>query len=97
MNKIEKDKRIVRQMIALYCRHHLGEATVPERYQRLADYACRRLDGCKFGDKKKACKYCPIHCYAPKQREEIRKIMRWAGPRMIFYSPKAAIMHLLGK
>ena len=32
--------------------------------------------------------------YAPKEREQIREIMRWVGPRMIFYSPKEAIRHL---
>ena len=27
------------------------------------------------------------------EREQIREIMRWAGPRMILYSPKDAIVH----
>ena len=27
------------------------------------------------------------------EREQIREIMRWAGPRMILYSPKDAIAH----
>lgn len=97
MGKIENEKKIIRKMIGLYCRHHLRVDTIPDKYKHLADYACRRLDNCRFGEKKKACKNCPIHCYAPKEREQIRTIMRWAGPRMIFYMPKAAILHLLGK
>ena len=36
---------------------------------------------------------CPTHCYAPKEREAIREVMRWAGPRMIWYAPKDAFIH----
>ena len=34
-----------------------------------------------------------IFCYAPKEREAIREVMRWAGPRMIWYAPKDAFIH----
>ena len=81
----------------LYCRHHLHKDTIPEEYQHLADFACRRLDHCKYGEQKTACKDCPTHCYAPKEREAIREVMRWAGPRMIWYAPKDAILHILKK
>ena len=97
MSRIEREKQTVRKMIELYCRHHLKKDTMPEEYQRLAEFACRRLDHCKYGENKTPCKKCPTHCYAPKEREAIRAIMRWVGPRMILYSPKAAIIHLLGK
>lgn len=98
MTKIEKDKKIVRLMVEIYCRHHLHAKTMPEEYRHLIDYACRRLDRCcRFGAEKKACMRCPIHCYAPKERELIRKVMRWSGPRMIFYAPKATLMHMLGR
>ncbi len=81
-------------MIKLYCRHHLKEKDkMPETYQHLADYACNRLDNCRFGEKKTTCKNCPVHCYAPQERESIRKVMRWTGPRMILYAPKDAIIH----
>ena len=97
MTKIEREKQTVRKMIELYCRHHLKQDTMPDEYQHLAEFACRRLNHCKYGEQKTACKECPTHCYAPKEREQIRKIMRWAGPRMLFYSPIAAINHLLGR
>jgi hypothetical protein len=32
-----------------------------------------------FGDNKPACKQCPVHCYQPAKREEMKQIMRWAG------------------
>ena len=95
--RIEREKKVVRKMIELYCRHNLHLDHIPQEYIDLAEYACRRLDYCKFGEKKTACKKCPIHCYAPHHRERIRAIMRWAGPRMLIYDPIAAIRHLLNR
>lgn len=97
MSRIEREKRTVSMMIALYCRHKLGTKEMSEEYKALEAYAHKRLDGCKFGDKKPACKRCPIHCYKPDMRERVREVMRWAGPRMIIYNPIAAIRHILNK
>ena len=94
MNRIEREKQTVRKMIELYCRHRLKQDTMPDEYLHLAEFACRRLDHCKYGENKTVCKDCPTHCYAPKEREQIRKVMRWVGPRMFFYSPIDAIRHL---
>ena len=97
VSRIEREKQTVRRMIELYCHHRLKQDTIPEEYQHLTDFACRRLDHCKYGEHKTACKDCPTHCYAPKQREQIREVMSWVGPRMIFYSPIETIRHLLNK
>ena len=97
MTRIEQEKRTVRKMIELYCRHHLHQDTMAEEYQHLADFTCRRLDHCKYGEQKTACKDCPTHCYAPKEREAIREVMRWAGPRMIWYAPTDALIHFFHK
>lgn len=94
MNRIERDQHTIRLMIDLYCRHRLGLAETPADYHALADYACRRLKGCPWGESKPACKDCPHHCYAPDKREMMRAIMRWTGPRMLFYSPRATFRHL---
>lgn len=93
MSKIAREKQTVRQMIEIYCRHHLHQDTMPEEYQQLANYAWQRLDHCQFGENKPLCKVCPIHCYAPKEREAIRRVMRWTGPRMMIYAPKASLIH----
>lgn len=97
MTKIDREKRIVSKMIAIYCHKKLGAKVMPEEYKALETYAHKRLDGCKFQEEKPACKRCPIHCYKPDMREKIRTIMRWAGPRMIIYDPIAAIRHLLNR
>lgn len=97
MGKIDNEKRIVKLMVELYCRKELKADTLPEEYAELIAYAHARLDRCRFGEKKTSCKRCPIHCYARPRRELMRKIMRWAGPRMLWYEPKAAIAHMLGR
>ena len=94
MNRIEQEKQTIRKMVALYCRHHLKQDIVPEEYELLAEYACQRLDYCQFGENKKSCKKCPVHCYTPQKRQQIREIMRWAGPRMLFYAPKDTVVHI---
>ncbi|MBP6980491.1 MAG: nitrous oxide-stimulated promoter family protein, partial [Bacteroides sp.] len=43
------------------------------------------------------CKYCKIHCYSPQKRKEIKKVMRFAGPRMLLYAPWQVIKHWLKK
>ena len=50
-------------------------------------YATARLDRCKFGDGKTKCHKYPVHCYRPDMREKIREVMRFSGPRMMFYHP----------
>jgi hypothetical protein len=41
------------------------------------------------------CSNCKVHCYKPEMREKIKEIMRFSGPRMIFYHPIMAIRHLI--
>ncbi|MFD1803707.1 nitrous oxide-stimulated promoter family protein [Mixta tenebrionis] len=93
--RIQREKRTIEKMIALYqsgCPQAMPE---PERYQKLYQYAVKRLDRCAYGEDKPACKQCPIHCYQPAPREEMKQIMRWAGPRMLLYHPILAIRHLI--
>lgn len=95
--RLKSEAKTVSKMIDLYCKHKLHLPYTPDEYRRLASYAHQRLEHCQWGDKKPACKDCPRHCYAPKERAMIREVMRWTGPRMIFYAPITAIKHLLRK
>ena len=62
--------------------------------QALLDYAHKRLEHCKFGEDKPSCTRCPVHCYKPAMREQIRQVMRYSGPRMLLHNPIMAIRHL---
>ena len=89
-NKREKEKQIVDLMIHLYCRkkHKTVEKHhgLCEECEKLRDYAAMRVDKCPFMETKTFCSNCRVHCYKPQMREEIRNVMRFAGPRMLFLS-----------
>lgn len=94
--KREREKRMVSQMIALYCRkkHHTRGDLCPQ-CAALDAYAKTRADKCPFMETKTFCSNCRIHCYKPDMRAKIRVVMRFAGPRMILHHPVAAIRHVV--
>lgn len=96
-DKREREKRMVSQMIALYCRkqHHTGRNGLCDECKALSDYAVMRSDKCPFMETKTFCSNCKVHCYKPEMREKIRKVMRFSGPRMIFSHPIAAMRHVI--
>lgn len=86
----------MRAMVACYCRdHHHTEHGLCAECQALLDYATLRLARCRFGEKKPTCANCPVHCYQAQRREQVRVVMRYAGPRMLWEHPLLAIRHLL--
>lgn len=95
MTRIEREKHTVERMIRIYCRRKEGNAELCPRCASLLDYALSRLSKCPFGDKKTSCRRCTIHCYSPDMKVRIRDVMRYAGPRMVLFSPGAALRHLL--
>ena len=94
--KLQREKQMVSQMIALYCRrsHHTKAGLCPE-CQELSQYARSRSERCPFMETKTFCSNCRVHCYRPDMREKIRGVMRFSGPRMIFYHPVMAIRHVV--
>jgi hypothetical protein len=58
------------------------------------DYALHRIEHCPFGPGKPVCSKCRVHCYGAEQRERIRRVMRYAGPRMLLAHPLLALLHL---
>ena len=89
------EKKTVSKMLRLYCRFkHRQRNSLCEDCRKLEDYAHRRLEHCKFGEDKPACEKCTVHCYKPEYREKIREVMRFSGPRMLFYYPRDAVKHL---
>ena len=93
MAKISSEKTTVELMINLYCRKKHDQKSLCIECKALKNYAMKRLDKCPFGDEKPACKDCKIHCYQAEQREQIRQIMRFSGPRMLIYYPFEYLRH----
>jgi len=92
--KISNEKLTVRAMIGLYCRgHHASNTSLCPDCARLAAYCTSKLDKCPFGSNKPACSNCNVHCYDTSRREEIKKVMRYAGPRMIYRHPGLSVIY----
>ena len=82
--KREREKKLVSQMIALYCKkkHHTRDGLCPE-CAALEAYARQRSEKCPFMETKTFCSNCPVHCYKADMREKIRKVMAFSGPWML--------------
>ena len=94
--KREREKQMVSQMIALYCRKkHGGRNALCPECAELDAYAQLRSEKCPFMETKTFCSNCKVNCYKPEMRERIREVMRFSGPRMIFHHPVAAIRHVI--
>lgn len=94
----ERESVIVQAMIKMYClANHYSEGIVCEECDSLSKYAEKRILSCMYGEIKPVCKHCPVHCYSPAMREQMRQVMRWSGPRMILRKPVFAVMHIIDK
>lgn len=94
-SRIAQEKETVEQMIRLFCRKKEKNKELCSECKALLQYAHERLDHCPFKEGKGTCKNCRIHCYKTDMREKMRNVMRYSGPRMIFFAPRAAWMHLI--
>ena len=97
--KRHEETKTMREIIRIYCHGHhhhrqYGEDLCPS-CRDIADYAASRIARCPHMEEKTFCKFCKTHCYAPSRREDIRRIMRWAGPRMLIHDPLSALHHML--
>ena len=94
-NRLDRESRTVAAMVRLYCRDHHGrDRALCEDCSRLMAYADSRLEKCPFEEGKPTCADCTIHCYRAEMREEVRVVMRYAGPRMTLRHPILAFLHL---
>ena len=95
-SKREREKAVVSQMIALYCRKkHGGKKELCAECAQLQEYARLRSDKCPFMETKSFCSNCKVHCYKPEMREKIRQVMRFSGTRMMLYHPVLAVRHVI--
>ena len=95
---LAREKRTIEAMVAIYCRgHHRQASGLCAECQTLSDYALQRLSCCPFQANKPICANCTIHCYRKDMRAQVREVMRYAGPRMLWRHPLLALGHLLDK
>ena len=93
--KLNEEYKIVCDMIDLF--HRKNDSFSDGEISDLKAYVKSKLSSCPHRSNKPFCSYCKIHCYEPVRREEICEIMKFSGPRFIFYRPGKSIKHLLYK
>ncbi|MGB1320096.1 MAG: nitrous oxide-stimulated promoter family protein [Vibrio gallaecicus] len=96
IGELATEFKTVVAMVHIYCNDHHGTVKgLCADCTELLDYAETRLDRCPYGEAKPTCNKCPIHCYKPEPKEQMRLVMRYSGPRMLLKHPILAIRHLL--
>ena len=94
--QLTTERRTIDAMIEIYCHgNHEAARELCQECAALGAYAQERIDNCPFGEDKPTCVQCPIHCYKPEAREQVRTVMRYAGPRMLVHHPLLAMRHKL--
>jgi hypothetical protein len=94
--RIARELKTVRVMIDMYCRdHHGGGRALCESCASLWSYAEQRVERCPLRADKPTCLNCPVHCYKVERRQQIRVVMRYAGPRMAWRHPILSLMHFI--
>ena len=94
--RLARELATIGAMVRVHCHDRHGQyAGLCTNCRRLMDYATRRLDRCVFGDDKPTCANCKVHCYTPTKREEVRVVMRYAGPRMMLRHLVLALAHVV--
>jgi hypothetical protein len=92
--RLAREFKTIKAMVQIYCRDHHGQ-NLCDQCQGLMDYARLRLDRCRFGAEKPTCAKCPVHCYQRNRREQVKIVMRYAGPRMLLEHPILSLRHWL--
>lgn len=95
---LDSEMQVIKLMVHDYCRIRHGrsrrEPLCPE-CSSLLDYAVKRLESCPRFTQRTTCRRCTVHCYSPSRRQQIRDLMRFMGPRMLYLHPVIAIRHLI--
>ncbi|WNO11174.1 nitrous oxide-stimulated promoter family protein [Teredinibacter sp. KSP-S5-2] len=96
---LKTEFKTVYYMVLRYCRDHHQQDRDPGKdlcseCSDLIEYAAHRLDCCPYGQDKPTCNRCPIHCYKPEQKQQMRLVMKYSGPRMLLSHPILALRHL---
>jgi len=85
----------VERMIEIYCRgKHAGTDGLCVDCKTLLDYAVQKIGKCPQNPKPK-CRDCKIHCFSIENRNRIKDVMRYSGPRMLLRYPLLTLKHCL--
>lgn len=95
---IEREKVTVEKMVGIYCKgngHTDDREKLCNDCDALLQYAFLRIEKCPFIEDKPFCANCRVQCYKKDKKEQMKTVMRYAGPRMLLHHPILAIRHLI--
>lgn len=95
--KRDREKEVLGEMLEIYCRGNHGEEGLCQDCKSLEDYSFKRIDSCRYIEDKSFCSACKSPCYGPEERKKIKKVMSYAGPRMIFKRPILCLKHVFSR
>ena len=65
-----------------------------EDCSKLLHHGAAKLMLCPY-DPRPTCRKCPTHCYAPRYREMVRRVMRFSGPYLVKRGRLHYLLHYL--
>lgn len=89
--KHDKELKVVTLMIKLYYKKNMVNSITCDE---LIEHVTLRQSKCPFKESKTFCSNCKVHCYKEEYRIKIKEVMKYSGPKMIFYHPILAIQHV---
>jgi len=92
-----RESKTVAVMIDLYCHSQHSADHLCAQCSELLAYANERLEQCPFQEGKTTCTKCPVHCFQPAMRDNIKAVMRYSGPRMLRSHPILAMRHFMDR
>ena len=97
--RLKREHQTLVLMTSIFCGDHHEKPTddLCKHCAALMQYSETRLAKCPYGQAKPTCAKCPIHCYKKLQRDQVRQVMRYAGPRMPLRHPLHALIHFFDK
>jgi hypothetical protein len=95
--RVKREKLTLSVMAGMYCSgvHGTKKGALCPECAGLTAYALEKIDRCPFKTGKPTCLKCPVHCYSRKKREEVRRVMRYSGPKMLLSHPVLTFFHIL--
>jgi len=96
--RIAREKLTVQTMIGIYCSgHHKPGRPMCDECQMLYEYATLKINKCPFYHAKPVCTNCTIHCYRNRERDQIKSVMKFSGPRMLIRHPALSLLHMIDR
>lgn len=92
--KREKEQKTIEFMILKYCKGHKHNKLPCDSCNELIQYTKIRIEKCPFMETKSYCSNCEVNCYSKEMRNRIKEVMRYSGPRMVFFNPIMSLNHL---